>query len=95
MRNHHTDPVGGVLDRMEQHARTVRLALLGAAGVEAALLLIALLKMDWGNRTHLLLFIFATLGYTIVGLGLVALGAHVSRVGARVVSALDDDRKRE
>jgi hypothetical protein len=84
------DVVTGVLDRMERHARTTRLAILGAAGVEGLLMVIALLKVDWADDTHVLLFVFSVLGYTIVALGLVALGAHVSRVGARVVTALDE-----
>lgn len=84
------DVVTGVLDQMEQHARRIRLAVLGAAAVEGLLVVVALLTVDWGNSTHVLLFVFSILGYTIVALGLVALGAHVSRVGARIVAALGD-----
>jgi len=84
------DVVTGVLDRMEHHARTARLAILGAAAAEGLLMLIAIFKMNWDDSTHILLFIFAILGYSIIALGLVALGAHVSRVGARVVAALED-----
>jgi hypothetical protein len=83
------DVVAGVLDRMDHHARMTKLAILGAAAVEGLLMVIALLKVDWADSTHVLLFVFSVLGYTIVALGLVALGAHVSRVGARVVAALD------
>lgn len=89
-----SDVVRGVLDRMEHHARLTRLAVLGAAGVEGLLMVIALLRVNWADDTHVLLFIFSVLGYTIVALGLVALGAHVSRVGARVVAALDDADRR-
>jgi ABC-type Mn2+/Zn2+ transport system permease subunit len=84
------DIVTGVLDQMERHARRTKLAILGATAVEALLLAIALIAVDWSDRTHVLLFIFSVLGYTIIVLGLVALGAHVSRVGARIVAALDD-----
>ncbi|HEX6250278.1 MAG TPA: hypothetical protein VFZ56_02460 [Gemmatimonadaceae bacterium] len=83
------DVVAGVLDRMEHYAKMMRLAVLGAAAVEGLLLVVALLKVNWADDTHILLFIFAVLGYTIIVLGLVALGAHTSRVGARVVAALD------
>ena len=48
--------------------------------------------MDWRNETQVLLFVLSILGYTIVALGLAALGAHVSRVGARVVAALEAQR---
>ena len=88
------DPVTGILDQMDRHARTARIAILGAAAVEGMLMLIALLKLNWDDGTHVLLFLFSVLGYTIIGLGMVALGAHVSRVGARVVSAIDGRDRR-
>lgn len=88
------DVVTGVLDRMERHARMMKLAILGAAGVEGLLLVVALLIVDWADNTHVLLFVLSILGYTIIVLGLAALGAHVSRVGARVVAALDDHARR-
>lgn len=85
----HTSAVPGVLARMDRHAQHVRAAVIAAAMAEGLLLIIALLKIDWQNDTQVLMFVFSVLGYTIVGLGLVALAAHVSRVGARVVAALD------
>jgi len=84
------EAVSSVLDRMERHARITRLAVLGAAAAEAALLAFALYALDWSDRTQVLVLVFSILGYTIVALGLVALAAHVSRVGARVVAALDE-----
>lgn len=84
------DVVTHVLEQMDQHARKTKLAILGAAAVEALLMVVAILMVNWDDRTHVLLFIFSVLGYTIIALGLMALGAHVSRVGARVVAALDD-----
>lgn len=81
--------VPGVLAQMDRHAQRVRLAVLAAAMIEGLFLIIALLKIDWNNDTHVLLFACSVLGYTIVVLGIAALGAHVSRVGARVVAALD------
>jgi hypothetical protein len=83
------DVVPGVLDQMERHTRMVRLAVFGAAAVEGLLMVVALLEVNWRDRTHILIFIFSILGYTIVVLGLLALAAHVSRVGARIVAALD------
>ena len=88
------DVVRGVLDQMDHHARRTRTAILGAVAVEGLLMIVALLKVNWADRTHVLLFVFSVLGYTIVALGLVALGAHVSRVGARIVAALDDRGER-
>ncbi|MGK2961829.1 MAG: hypothetical protein ACSLFK_06730 [Gemmatimonadaceae bacterium] len=88
------DVVTSVLDRMERHAQMTKLAILGATAIEGLLLVVALLKVNWTDNTHVLLFIFSVLSYTIVALGLVALGAHVSRVGAQVVAALDDSARR-
>ncbi len=84
--------VPGVLARMDRDAQRVRLAVYAAAGVEGLLLVVALLLIDWRNETQVLLFVLSILGYTIVALGLAALGAHVSRVGARVVAALETQR---
>jgi hypothetical protein len=84
--------VPGALARMDRQAQRVRLAVYGAAGVEGVLLVVALLAMDWRNETQVLLFVFSILGYTIMALGMVALGAHVSRVGMRVVAALERQR---
>lgn len=77
---------------MDRDAQRVRLAVYAAAGVEGLLLVVALLLIDWRNETQVLLFVLSILGYTIVALGLAALGAHVSRVGARVVAALETQR---
>ena len=85
----HSDPVTSALDRAERHARRTRFAILGAAGVEGLLLLLGLLVMDWQNPTHVLILRFAALVCSVLGLGLLALGAHISRVGVRIVSALE------
>jgi hypothetical protein len=79
----------GVLRRMERQANTVRLLIVAAAGVEALLLALALRIVDLENSTHVLILVTSVLGYTIVALGLVALGAHVSRVCNRVVAVLE------
>jgi len=79
----------GVIRRMERQARTIRVIMLGAAAVEALMLGLALHLIDWQQRTHVLLFVLSVLGYTIIVLGLVALGAHVSRAANRVVAALE------
>lgn len=79
----------GVLARMDRDAQRIRLTVIGAAMMEGLLMVIALLKINWKNDTQVLMFVFSVLGYTIIALGLAALGAHVSRVGARVVAALD------
>ena len=79
-----------VLDRMERNARLGRYAILGAATVELLLLALMIVLVNWDDRVQVLIVLVAILTYTIIVLGLAALGAHVSRVGARVVAALDD-----
>lgn len=81
--------VADILDRMDRQARMGRAALIGALGVEALLLGLILWLTDWNDEGQRLLVIVGILGYSIIVLGLAALGAHVSRVGARIVAALD------
>jgi hypothetical protein len=78
-----------VLNRMERGERAVRLGVLGAAIMEMLLLLAAITLMNWSDPLHRLLFVLSVCGYTIVVLGLVALGGHVSRVGGRIVAAME------
>jgi hypothetical protein len=79
----------GVLRRMERQATMVRTAVLGATAIETLMLGLALWLIDWHNRTHVLMFVMGVLGYTIVVLGLAALGAHVSRACNRVVAVIE------
>jgi hypothetical protein len=80
----------GVLDRMERADRLVRATIIGAALLEAGLFAVAIYLVDWKDPTQRLLFIFSVLSYTIVALGLVALGGHVTRSVGRVLAALED-----
>lgn len=79
-----------VLDRMERSDRVVRGAILLAGLFELLLFVAAFTLMDWRDPAQRLAFILAVTGYTIVVLGLIALGAHMSRIGDRVVAALED-----
>ena len=78
-----------VLDRMENAERLMKVAMIGAATIEALLLAIALYLIDWNDRLQILLFVFSILGYTIIVLGMVALGGHVTRSVGRVLAAMD------
>lgn len=53
------------------------------------LLLLGLLLIDWKDPTHVLILLVAVLVCSVLGIGLLALGTHISRVGARVVAALE------
>lgn len=78
-----------VLDRMERGERAVRFGMFGAAIAELLLFVAAFRLVTWSDPLHRLVFVLAVLGYTIVVLGLFALGGHVTRVAARVVAALE------
>ncbi len=79
----------GVLDRMERAEKLVRAAVIGAAVIEAGLFAIALYLVDWSDPVQRLMFIFSVLSYTIIALGLLALGGHVTKTGARILAAME------
>lgn len=79
----------GALRRIERQAAMVRAAILGAVAIEALALGLALWLVDWKDRTHVLIFVMGVLGYTIIVLGLAALGSHVSRACNRVVAVIE------
>ena len=55
---------------------------------EAVMLAALLYAVDRHDRTHLLLLIGFVGSYSIVILAIVALGAHVSRIGQRILKAV-------
>jgi Kef-type K+ transport system membrane component KefB len=77
------------LARLDRANRRVTQLILGAAAVEAILLVLVLLNIDFADPLHRLAFLLAMLTYFTLGLALVALGAHVSRVQERLLSALE------
>lgn len=79
----------GALNRVDRAERSYKLTFLAAAAVESAFLVAYLLLADFSNRLHVLLLIAAVAIYTIVALGLVALGAHVKRCTLRILKAID------
>ena len=77
------------LDRVEKRERAFKLAFVGAALMEGAMLAAFLVLADLSNRLHVLLLVSAVLVYSTLALGLVALGIHVSRVGERLLMAVE------
>ena len=77
------------LARVDRSERNFKLAFFGAAIVETAFVVTFLLMADLSNRLHLLLLISTVSGYSIVVLGLVALGAHINRGVARLLKAIE------
>lgn len=81
-----------VLDEVDRSALRYRLAFIAAAIVESAFLAAFLLLADFHNRLHLLIFIAAIATYTIIALGLIALGVHINRIGLRILKAIEIGR---
>ena len=82
------NPTAGALDRIDQAERRYKQAFFAAVAIEALALPAYLALADLTNRTHLLLLIATIATYTIIGLGLLALGAHVNRNTLRILSAV-------
>ena len=78
-----------VLARIDRTERNYRLAFFGAVALEGLFLMTFLFAVDFTNRTHVLLLLGTVMTYTIVALGLVALGAHINRGTLRVLQAID------
>jgi hypothetical protein len=77
------------LDRIERTERHYKITFFGAAVIEASFLVGFLLLADFSNRTHLLLLIVTVALYSILALGLVALGIHINRSTLRVLHAVE------
>lgn len=79
---------GDALRRIDRAERQYKLAFLAAVAVEGVMLLVYLALADFGDRTHVLLLVAMVATYTIIGVGLVALGAHVNRNTLRILRAV-------
>ena len=77
------------LARIERSERNFKLAFIGAVIVEGAFIVSFLLLADFSNRLHLLLLISTVSCYSIVVLGLVALGTYINRGIARILKAVE------
>ena len=77
------------LDLHDKRARRYRTAFFGAVAVEVLFLLGFLLLADLSNRMHLLLLIATMTIYTIVGLGLIALGLYLKECTGRIIKAIE------
>ena len=77
------------LARVDRSERNFKLAFIGAGAVETAFILSFILLADLSDRLHLLLLISTVSCYSIVVLGLFALGAHINRGVARVLKAVE------
>lgn len=85
-----------VLGRIERSERNYKLAFYSALAVEGLFFVAFFLLADFSNRLHVLVLLAAVAVYLILGLGLFALGAHVSRntqIVLKAIELLEDDKK--
>ena len=82
------DPRLAALAQADRSARNQRLFILAAAAIEAALIAAFLLLADFGNRTHVLLFVSTIAVYSTIGAALLALAARIDQSNHRVIEAL-------
>jgi hypothetical protein len=84
----------GALEAIDRAERNFRRAIFAGCAVEAAVLTGLLLLADLKQPTHVLLILGFVGSYSVVLMGLVVLGAHVSRVGQRILRALHEMAER-
>ena len=77
------------LARIDRSERNFKLAFFAAAVIEGAFIVSFLLLADFSNRLHVLLLISTVSCYSIVVLGLVALGEYFNRAIGRVLKAVE------
>lgn len=77
------------LDRIDRSERQYKVTFFGAAIIEVFFLAGFLLLADFSNRMHVLLLITTIAIYSILALGLVALGVHINRNTLRVLNAVE------
>jgi hypothetical protein len=77
------------LKRMERSERNYKIAFYGAVAIEGLFLVGFFLLAELNNRLHILILISAVATYTIIALGLFALGAHNSRNTQTILRAIE------
>ena len=77
------------LARIDRSQRNFKLAIVAAFLVESMFIISFFLLADFSNRMHVLLLISTVSCYSIVVIGLVALGAYMNRGIARLLKAVE------
>jgi hypothetical protein len=77
------------INRIERSARNYRLAFFAAVAFEGLFLAAFLAAADLKNPLHVLLLLATVGSYTIIVLGLVALGAYLNHGTLRVLKAVE------
>lgn len=77
------------LDQIDRAERRYKLAWFAVIALESMFLLGFVLLADLSNRLHVLLLLSTVAIYSILGAGLVALGAHVNKSTKLILRAID------
>ena len=77
------------LKQIEKTESYYKLVFVAAAIIELAFFAAFLLLADFSNRSHLLLLLAAIAIYTILTMGLIALGIYINRSTLRVIRAIE------
>jgi len=79
----------GALAELERAEARRKSLFLGAALLEAVFLASYLVLMDFRERAHVLILLAAVMVYSILAVGLFALGAHVNLAAARILRSVE------
>jgi hypothetical protein len=89
------DVRAAALNHMDRRDRRRVMYMAVLAVMEGAFLIAYVLLADFTNRVHVLLLLAAVMVYSLLGIGLFALGSHVSHNTRLVLKALElRDRER-
>jgi hypothetical protein len=77
------------LDRIDRSERNTRWLVLAAAGLECLFLAGFLLLANFSDRLHVLLLLCTIAIYSIVGIGLLALGSYLKLNTNRILKAIE------
>lgn len=80
------------LDAIEKHDRAYKAAFIAGACVEVLFLILFFSLMNTHERLHILILIATVSSYTIIILGLVAVGALMNRNAQRILRAIADNQ---
>ena len=78
-----------VMKKIERNERNYRLSFVAVAMLEALFLIGYLLMADLSDRLHVLLLFSTVMIYSILAMGLIALGTHGTRNTLKILKALE------
>ena len=76
------------LDAVDRHERAYRIAFIGGAAIEGLFFILFFMLMNIHDRLHVLLLIATVSSYSIIVMGLIAIGALSNRNAQRILRAI-------